>query len=785
MSGPGIWDSQPAAAWPDAFLAGNGRHGALVFGQPRDETVIVTQHRLVRPNGTAGQPPPRLAGRLAEARRLLLAGESAAALDQLCAGWPEHPPQPFHPAFAVRSALPGLGPVTGYRRAVDFAAGLVSAQWSGRRGAAGRRTCFVSRVRDVVVQHVMAGHGAGLDLVVRHDAALPGAPAGLGIRARARAAGDEAVLDLEVDYPDPRPGPPGYSGSTRVIAPGGQCTADGDRVRVSGAAEVLLLTQVNGDGPAGAPRDYRTLLAEHTRSHRAAYGQVSLDLGASPADRAQPVGELLARQAASPGRPLPALLEKLFDSGRYLLLAASGLLPPRLPGLWQGDWAAAWAGCLSGNANLNLQLAGAVITDVPAAVHALAGLVSAQLADWRVNARRIFGCRGVMAPAQGDGTDGLCRHFAAGWPHQIWTAGADWLLVPLLDYADATGDEEFLRTAVLPALTELACFYEDFLAVTDSAGQVVFAPSYSPENQPAGWTAAALNATMDIAAARHALTGASLAVDRFAPGDAGPERWRALAGRLPPYQVNPDGALAEWAWPPGGPPLPDRYGHRHVSHLYPVWPLHEINPADTPELAAAAARALRLRGAENGSAHGWLHQALAAARLHQAGLAGSRLAALTGQDYFFRSLMSSHYPGRQVYNADAACALPGLLAELLADSIPARPGRLARLVLLPAVPGFLPAGRLRGARTLLPARIDLAWDLRAGTATAGLTCPVTQSIELTCPAAAEHAGARCTASGPARPLRPGAWRLELTAARPAEITIDWPPTPGSRPGAAG
>ena len=90
-----------------------------------------------------------------------------------------------------------------------------------------------------------------------------------------------------------------------------------------------------------------------------------------------------------------------------------------------------------------------------------------------------------MAPAQGDGTDGLCRHFAAGWPHQIWTAGADWLLVPLLDYADATGDEEFLRTAVLPALTELARFYEDFLAVPDSAGQLVFAPSYSPENQPA------------------------------------------------------------------------------------------------------------------------------------------------------------------------------------------------------------------------------------------------------------------------------------------------------------
>ncbi len=785
MSGPGIWASQPAAAWPDAFLAGNGRHGALAFGQPGDETVIVTHHRLVQPNGTAGQPPPLLAGRLAEVRALLLAGESAAALDRLCAGWPEHPPQPFHPAFAVRSALPGLGPVTGYRRTVDFAAGLVSAEWSGPAGAAGRRTCFVSRVRDVLVQHVVAGR---LDLVVRHDAALPGAPAGLGIWPRARAAGQQAVLDLDVRYRDPRPGPAGYSGTTRIIAPGGRCTVHGDAVRVTGAAEVLLLTQVNGAGVAGMPARYRTLLAEHTSAHRAAYGQVSLDLQASPADRARPVGELLARQAASPGRPLPALLEKLFDSGRYLLLAASGLLPPRLPGLWQGDWAAAWSGCLSGNANLNLQLAGAVTTDVPAAVHALAGLVSAQLDDWRVNARRIFGCHGIMAPAQGDGTDGLCRHFAAGWPHQIWTAGADWLLVPLLDYADATRDEAFLRAAVLPALTELARFYEDFLAVTDRAGQVVFAPSYSPENQPA-WTAAALNATMDIAAARHALTEAGWAVHRFAPGDAGPARWRALARRLPPYQVNPDGALAEWAGPPGGPALPDRYDHRHVSHLYPVWPLHEINPADTPELAAAAVRALRLRGAENGSAHGWLHQALAAARLHQADLAGLRLAALTGRDHFFRSLMSSHYPGRQVYNADAACALPGLLAELLADSIPARPGRLARLVLLPAVPSFLPAGLLRGARTLLPARIDLSWDLRAGTAAAELTSPVTQPIELTCPAVpADPAGAgaagdepgtaggagwRCTANAPIRPLRSGTWQLDLTAAHPTQLTLDW------------
>ncbi|HEV3289624.1 MAG TPA: hypothetical protein VG123_11585, partial [Streptosporangiaceae bacterium] len=112
----------------------------------------------------------------------------------------------------------------------------------------------------------------------------------------------------------------------------------------------------------------------------------------------------------------------------------------------------------------------------------------------------------------------------------------------------------------------------------------------------------------------------AVAVDRCEPGDDRPRRWRELAGRLPPYQVNQDRALAEWAWPPGGPPLPDNYDHRHVSHLYPVWPLHEITPGGHPEPAAAAVRALRLRSAENGSAHSWLHQALAAGQPAQIAL---------------------------------------------------------------------------------------------------------------------------------------------------------------------
>jgi hypothetical protein len=240
---------------------------------------------------------------------------------------------------------------------------------------------------------------------------------------------------------------------------------------------------------------------------------------------------------------------------------------------------------------------------------------------------------------------------------------------------------------------------------------------------------------MDIAAARHALLAAAQpAVTGADPAAA--RRWRELAGRLPPYRLSADGALAEWAWPPEGTGLPPVGGndeHRHVSHLYPVWPLHEITVAGTPRLAAAALRALRARGAQDDSAHGYLHKALAAARLRDADLAGRLLAAVCCQGFFFRSLMSSHYPKRAVYNADAACALPGVLTEMLVDSVPADEAGPGRIELLPAVPDFLPAGRLTGARTLLGVRVaDLRWDISAGHAEVVLLSEVDREADVSC-----------------------------------------------------
>jgi hypothetical protein len=573
------------------------------------------------------------------------------------------------------------------RRSVDFTTGETTADRGGRRSQ-----LFVSRADDVIVQRLT---GLDAELRVGLDHRLPGAPPDLRADRGVRRVPEGAVLSLTVRYPG---SDLGYTGVT-VVHTAGRVGTTASAVRVTGARSVLLLTRVRrhtGDpDPAAeaaelrellAEGTYDTLLARHTSLHRTAYLRAGLDLAADPAERALPGSELLRRPDS------PALLERLFAAGRYHLLSASGLLPPRLTGLWTGDWDTAWSGAFTTNANLNLQTASAGAAALPEVTDALASLVRRQLPDWRENARTVFGTRGVVAPSHTDGECGLSVHFSREYPLHLWTAGADWLLQPLVEHDDIHG---VTTPATAAALAETALFYEDFLTRTDGDGHLVVVPSYSPENRPANGSWGALNAAMDLSAARHALRTAA----RYHPGAAAARR-RALADRLPPHRVNADGALAEWAWPG----LEDTYDHRHLSHLYGVWPLDEINPYDTPRLAAAAHRALELRGAENDSAHGHLHHALIAARLRDGGRVAGALARVLKGDYFHASLMSSHYPHRDVYNADAAHTLPAVLIEALVQSTP------DRLVLLPAPLPGCPGGSLHGVRTRFGAVLDLTWD---------------------------------------------------------------------------
>lgn len=737
----GVFDTAPAAVWGDGFVSGNGELGAVFFGAPELERIVLNHHRFVLPNGTRELEPPDAAARLGEVQDLALAGDYWGASARFAGDWELRWTQSFHPAYELRIESPAMAGASDYSRAVDYETGEVVHTWSTAQGS-WRRRAFVSRASGVLVHELTAPPGARIDAVLRIDTGLDGAPDTVGYARSASASGRNGALGLRGTYPAAQ-GAFGFEGATRAViaGSGASIAAAGDTLVVAKATKLTLLTKLARYERAGEwdarplqaalgvlLADYDALLRKHVPQHRARFGASRLRLDVSDADRARSSSELIARQNADRSRLDLALLERMFDSGRYLFASSSGVLPPRLTGLWTGSWDAAWADDFTTDANVNLQIAGGNLLDHGDAMDGFFDLVLGQLDDWRTNARRLYGARGFLAPSRTDGESGAMLHFNGGdFPGQAWTGGADWMLFPLLEYVQVTGDESFYRERLAPALMELALFYEDFLSRTDGDGRRIFVPSLSMENSPSNTgQMLSINATGDIMAGKHALQVAidaanALGVEQGA--GQGVARWTALLAELPEYRINWDHDLAEWSWPG----LDDRYNHRHVQHLYGAWPLHEVNPEERPDLVHASRHALRKRGDENNSAHGALHRALASARLKDGEGVGANLRKILGNDMVWRSLMTSHNPGLHLYNADAANAIPGILAEALVYS---RPGVLE---LLPGLPPEFERGSIAGVRCRGRALVEeLAWDVVERRATASFVSDVDQELTVIC-----------------------------------------------------
>ena len=312
---------------------------------------------------------------------------------------------------------------------------------------------------------------------------------------------------------------------------------------------------------------YEALLAPHALEHAALFDRVALDLGGGT-DRAKTTEELLDLAKTKKCLP-PALMEKMYDAGRYMLICSAGELLPNLQGIWTGSWKPAWSGDFTLDTNVQSAMAAACSGNLTELMEGYFRLMESFYPEWRLNAKRIYGCRGVFTNARASNT-ALELHWG-NWPGVFWTAGCGWLASFFTDYADYTGDNGFLEKRCLPLLREIAAFYEDFLTETDKDGHVVFIPSYNPE------TGCGINATMDIAVAREVLA------KLIAAGDSESAKWQALLTKLPPYPVNAKGELAEW---PDGRLDP---GHRHHSQLYPCY--QSFDPSSRP--TSRCARRLR------------------------------------------------------------------------------------------------------------------------------------------------------------------------------------------------
>jgi len=711
--------------------------GADYYGAPGDESILLNHALLFLPLGSR-EIVPDLSPYTGELRAIFARdGVRAASKFAMAKGGPlGHEglvfTDPFHPGYTLKITAPaGDAPVKpdGYLRTTDFTTGEVSARWRDASGTQDRRL-FVSRPDNVAVFRLRGSDGVSVDLRIDDipESRVRAYTLNRRIPADSPAAAANALVHQEVSATASgmtlhniyTQGKGGYDGSLRMIVRGGKVTAAGTVVSIRGAGEILILSRlVPFTDPASSnladlasslnalPADYDALLARHAKIHGELFNRVSVDFEATAADRRLTTDELLAR-AARDKKLSPALLEKIHDGSRYVILCASGIRPPNLQGIWSGTWQPAWSGDYTLDTNLQLAIAHALSSGTPELLRGYFDLIEASLPDWRLNARNLWGARGIMAPIRESNT-GKSLHWSDRFQGGIfWTAGAGWLGNWFYDYYLYTGDRDFLAKHTVPYLKEVAAFYEDFL-VTDPDGTLRFTPSYSPEN---GTFA---NSTMDIAVARQVFTNLIAACRELKIEAASIPRWETLLAHLPAYRIADNGELLEWA----GPAVPNQDNHRHMSHLYPLQYSFEFDPATTATLWAASEKAYEarldtwFRNPENTaekkinetSTHGRMHLALAAARLGRPADVSEILTRLVTGGAVLPSMATSHYEQGRTFNMDANGALPEIIHDCLAFSLP------GRLDLLPALPAELPSGTIRGLRLRGAVTIDeLTWS---------------------------------------------------------------------------
>lgn len=531
---------------------------------------------------------------------------------------------------------------------------------------------------------------------------------------------------------NPETGNIGYAGAVRVIPEGGKTRIEDSVLVVDGAKSLMLLTgiewykdfqenkvdslvhKLNGLTP-----DYQKLLLRNQEVQSAIFDRASLNFDTNPEENAMAGEELIADQKVHQGYNL-TLLSILFDMSRYWLMLESGDFPPIYGHL---------------NINVNLQISGGEMSNLPESMNSFYNWIEGLFPDSRNNAKNIFGAKGALFSVHPDQQQGVLYHWDFAWPHHYWISAGGWAYSQFWEHYLVSGDNEFLKNRIMPGLKELALFYEDYLSETDESGNYIFVPSYSPENWPSntyeGGTVVdhdgnqvnaptVINATMDIMVCRQVLTHLIEGAMILGTDREDIPKWKKMLEKMPNYLIDTDGALKEWAWPT----LDERQDHRHISHLYGVWPSDEIDPDRSPLLAKAAWLANRKRAQGNASGHGISHRMLAAARLKDSYLVNFELKQLLEQGYFGPVLTSSHNPYTN-FMPDQQGSVLTLMMEMLVYS---RPGIIE---LLPALPNTIRKGNIQGilARTFI--KIDkMDWDLDAKTIDIRITSMKEQDLTM-------------------------------------------------------